>query len=80
MSKKILIIDDEEGVRESLKIILADDYPLILTDGPEAGLDVLKNSGAEIGLVLLDIKMPHINGLDLLDEIKPFIRKFRSSW
>ena len=70
MSKKILVIDDEEGVRESLKVILGDEYPLILTDGPEAGLDVLKNSATDIGLVLLDIKMPHVNGLDLLEEIK----------
>jgi len=70
MPNTILIIDDEEGVRESLKLILGDFYPLILTDGPEAGMDVLKENAAKIGLVLLDIKMPHTSGLDFLEEIK----------
>jgi len=70
MSKKILIIDDELGIRESLKLILGDIYTLILTEGPQAGLDILQNSADEIGLVLLDIKMPQINGLDALVEIK----------
>lgn len=70
MSKKILIIDDQLGIRESLKLILGDIYVLILTEGAEDGFKILENSTDDIGLVLLDIKMPQINGLDALVDIK----------
>ena len=68
-SKKILICDDEEGIRESLKLILGDHYNLILTADGQQCLDCLENA-KDIGLVLLDIKMPQINGLDVLKIIK----------
>jgi len=67
--KKILIIDDEEGIRESLKLILSDFYQLILTDDADQGLDIIQKQ-ENIGLVLLDIKMPKANGLDVLKQIK----------
>lgn len=70
MHKKILIIDDELGVRESLKLILGDFYPLILTEGPPEAMDVLKNVADSIGLILMDIKMPQVNGLDALVELR----------
>ncbi len=69
MPKKILIIDDEEGIRESLRLILSDDYDLIVTDSGKQGLECLEND-KNIGLALLDIKMPKINGLDVLKAIK----------
>ena len=69
MSQKILIIDDEEGIRESLKLILSDHYELVLTDGGEQALKVLANDKT-IGVVLLDIKMRKVHGLDVLKEIK----------
>ena len=65
----ILICDDEEGIRESLKLILGDDYDLIVTESPEDCLDTFKKTD-NIGLVLLDIKMPKKSGLDVLKEIK----------
>jgi DNA-binding NtrC family response regulator len=68
-NNKILICDDEEGIRESLKLILADHYDLILTDNGEQCLQCLNND-QDIGLVLLDIKMPKVNGLDILKQIK----------
>ena len=69
MSKKILICDDEEGIRESLKLILGDHYEMILAENGEQCLACLKNA-KDIGLVLLDIKMPQVNGLDVLKQIK----------
>ncbi len=69
MSKKILICDDEEGIRESLKLILGDHYDLIVTDSSEQCLECLKNDNA-VGLVLLDIKMPKVNGLECLKAVK----------
>ena len=69
-NKKILICDDEEGIRESLKLILSDFYEVIAVDNGEACLDVLKNTGANIGLVMMDIKMPKAHGLEVLPQIK----------
>ena len=69
MSQKVLIVDDEEGIRESLKLILSDHYELILADSGEGALDLLK-SAKDVGVVLLDIKMRKVHGLDVLKEIK----------
>ena len=69
MSHKVLIVDDEEGIRESLKLILSDHYDVILTDGCEQALEVLGHA-KDIGIVLLDIKMRKVHGLDVLKEIK----------
>jgi len=75
-NKKILVSDDEEGIRESLKLILGDQYNLILTADGQQCLDCLANA-KDIGLVLLDIKMPQINGLDVMKIIKdkyPYVK------
>lgn len=69
MSQKVLVVDDEEGIRESLKLILGDHCDLILTDSGPQALQCLANDKT-IGLVLMDIKMPKVNGLDALKEIK----------
>ncbi|MFA5060635.1 MAG: response regulator [Candidatus Omnitrophota bacterium] len=70
MSKlKVLICDDEESIRESLKLILSDHYDLIATESGEQCLECLKNS-KDIGIVLIDIKMPKVNGLETLRQIK----------
>ena len=62
---KVLIVDDQEGIRESLKLILSDSYELILTDSGTQALEMLDKDNT-IGLVLLDIKMPQISGLVLI--------------
>ena len=66
---KILICDDEEGIRESLKIILADHYELVAVDSGEMAVEILSHA-KDIKIMLLDIKMPKTHGLDVLKEIK----------
>ena len=66
--KKILICDDEEGIRESLKLILEEHYDLILTKNGNEAINHLKNNNVD--LLILDIKMPVINGFDTLREIR----------
>lgn len=66
---KVLICDDNEGIRESLKLILGDYYDLILTSDGAQCLECLKGS-QDIGLILLDIKMPKVDGLEMLKTIK----------
>ena len=67
--KKILICDDEEGIRESFKLILGDKYDLVLTSSGKECLECLAKQ-KDINLVLLDIKMPKQNGLEVTKDIK----------
>ena len=69
MNHKILICDDEENIRESFKLILSDVYNLFLVNSGEQALYTLENN-KDIKVALLDIKMPKVNGLNVLSQIK----------
>jgi DNA-binding NtrC family response regulator len=75
-NSKILICDDEEGIRESLKLVLGDHYNLVAVDSGDMALEVLSKA-KDIKLMLLDIKMPKTNGLDVLQEIKKKFPKIK---
>ncbi len=65
----ILIVDDERGICESLKGILEDEgYSATAVESGEASLDVLARRPFDV--VLLDIWLPGIDGLDVLEKIK----------
>lgn len=65
---KILVVDDSKLMHKVYEVMLRQ-YPLVTAmDGREA-LDRLSEH-PEIDLVLLDINMPNMNGLEFLDEIK----------
>ncbi len=67
---KILVVDDEENIRRSLKMILEyEGYQFLESADGDKALDLL-NETVGIDLVLLDIKMPGRDGLDVLAEIK----------
>lgn len=64
----ILICDDEEGVRESLKHMLGEEYALsYAADGEEAVAFVKAH---DPDLAILDVKMPKLNGIEALRRIK----------
>ena len=69
MSNKLLLADDEEGIRKVLGISLADRGYEVLTaeDGDEA-LKIFSRAKPQI--VLTDIKMPGMDGIELLQKIK----------
>lgn len=65
----ILIIDDESSIRESLKGVLEDeDYSVLTAGSGEAGLEVLQKRAVDV--VLLDIWLPGMDGLEALERIK----------
>lgn len=68
MKPVILIVDDEESVRESFRLALQDDYELVFAEDAKATLRILK--GQTFDLCLLDIMLPDGSGLDLLRQIK----------
>ncbi len=65
----ILVVDDESGIRASLQGILEDEgYEVTLADSGEAGLGRLESGN--YGLVLLDIWLPGMSGIDVLKRIR----------
>ena len=67
--KTILVVDDEEGVRESVREVLTDEgYRVVDTADGNQVLQIIKEHRPE--LVLLDIWMPQMDGIGLLREIK----------
>ena len=68
IKKRILICDDEEGVRESLNLILEDNYELEFASTGSEAVEKIKTSPFDC--ILLDIKMPGKDGLETLEEIR----------
>ncbi|MCA9462372.1 MAG: response regulator [Nitrospira sp.] len=64
----ILIVEDEEGPRESLKLILSPYYNLFTVDRAEVALEILKNQ--PIDIVTLDLKLPDGHGTDVLSSLR----------
>ena len=66
---KILVIDDEKNILESIKMVLTyENYPVATTNNGLDGIDLYRQLKPDI--VLLDVKMPGFNGLDVLKQLK----------
>ncbi len=66
---KILVIDDDPGLRKSLSVFLTKNgYKIISAENGEQGIKLLKNKAVD--LVLLDIRMPGMDGITVLKRIK----------
>ncbi len=68
MKPVLLIVDDEESVRESFRLALQDDFELTFAEDAKSTLRILKNQTFD--LCLLDIMLPDGSGIDLLRQIK----------
>jgi signal transduction histidine kinase len=69
MAQKILLVDDEEGIRKVLSISLSDaGYVVFTAESGEEALHIFQEQKPPI--VLTDIKMPGMDGIDLLKKIK----------
>ena len=64
----ILVVDDDLGPRESMRMILKPLHNVLTAEDGEAALRVIKEK--TIDLVTLDLKMPGMKGIDVLKEIK----------
>ena len=68
VSRTVLIIDDDEGMRDTLTAILRRDYRVLRAATGESGLAILAKETVDV--VLLDVRMPGIGGFDVLREIR----------
>jgi putative two-component system response regulator len=67
---KILIVDDEIGPRESLRMILKPNYNVFTVENGYAAIQMVKQ--IEPDIITLDLKMPGLSGIDALKEIREF--------
>lgn len=67
--KKILVIDDEESVRKAFSLALEDtDYLVDIAESGEKGIEKYRNEVHD--MIYLDLKMPGMNGVETLREIR----------
>jgi DNA-binding NtrC family response regulator len=66
--KRVLVVDDEPGVRESIRILLGSDYDVEAVASGEEALDAVSRDRPH--LVLLDIIMPGMDGMEVLERLK----------
>ncbi len=65
---KVLVIDDSKLLHRMFEMMLRQ-YPLVHAYDGRGGLERLAEH-KDVGLILLDINMPHMNGLEFLAEVK----------
>ena len=64
----VLVVDDDPGLRESFRVILEDEYEILdVPDGLQA-LELIRS--CQVDLVLLDIRLPGMDGIEVLERIK----------
>jgi DNA-binding NtrC family response regulator len=64
----VLIVDDDRSIRYSLKRMLEGKYSILTAQNGEEALDHVKGNSPD--LIIMDIKMPGLNGIDVLKQIK----------
>ena len=65
---RILVVDDERGVRASFNMMLKDDFSVLFADSGKSAAECFQQQAVD--LVLLDIRLPDADGLDLLAAFK----------
>ncbi|HWI59609.1 MAG TPA: response regulator, partial [Bacillota bacterium] len=64
----LLIVDDEDGPRQSLRVIFKDDYEILMAgDGPSA-IELAQNHAIDVAV--LDIRMAGMSGIEVLERLK----------
>src|SRR5579883_1341044 len=69
---RILVVDDEESIREFFQIMLKrEGYEVVTAANGREALDFLKRDGSSsVDLIISDIQMPEVSGMELLSSVK----------
>jgi DNA-binding NtrC family response regulator len=68
MKKKVVIVDDDESIRKTFFLILNSDYSVYVAKDAEEALQRFRKSN--IDLIIADLKLPHLNGLDMIAKFR----------
>lgn len=74
MNKQLLIIDDEEGICSGLKVLLEDDYDILLAGSAEEAWDRIVSKGDCVDLIIADMILPEMDGLEFLKRLRKINR------
>ncbi|HEX7668927.1 MAG TPA: sigma-54 dependent transcriptional regulator [Polyangiaceae bacterium] len=67
----VLVVDDEKNIRLTLEMVLAGaGYGVLQAGSAEEALEILKNPARPVDLAILDLKLPGMNGLDALRQVR----------
>jgi len=66
--KTLLIVDDDEGMRDTFSVVLRHDYRLLRAATGESALQIMQKE--DIDLMILDVRLPGINGFEVLKIVK----------
>jgi two-component system sensor histidine kinase/response regulator len=66
--RTLLIVDDEEGPRQSLRVIFKDDYNLLMANDGSRAIELAKQN--KIDVAITDIRMVGMSGVELLEHLK----------
>lgn len=67
-TKRLLVVDDEEGPRQSLNMIFSDDYDVTIATSGEEAIEFARTT--RFNVVVTDIRMRGLSGIDVLREVK----------
>ncbi len=67
-TKTVLVVDDDEGMRDTLTAILKREYLILTAATGEEGLAILNRK--DVDLILLDVRLPGMSGLELLTIVR----------
>ena len=68
--RQILIVDDEKVNRELLGFITQDEFDALYAENGQEALDIMKENSEFLSLVLLDLKMPVLDGFEVMKTMK----------
>jgi two-component system nitrogen regulation response regulator NtrX len=67
----VLVVDDEPNIRRTLQMVLAGvGYRVLEAESAEVALGTLRNPETPVDLVILDVKLPGMNGLEALEKLR----------
>lgn len=70
LGRYVLVIDDQETVCEAVADILdLENIPVIMALSGQAGIDIYRERQADVGLILLDLSMPGMNGFETYKDL-----------
>jgi CheY-like chemotaxis protein len=64
----ILVVDDDPGIREAFRLVLEEEYDLVEAEDGAQALERVHDSPMD--LVLLDVRLPGMDGIEVLERIK----------
>ena len=68
--RRVLLIEDDLVSQEMMKESIGDTYEIVIAETGEAALEIIRAQHDTLSMILLDLNLPGIKGIDVLSRIK----------